>query len=214
MAISIRYNLDIPHVIGIAGQKRNGKDTVAEMLMEKLSLHRRVAFADNVKATLAVMTNFTHDTIERHKVLTSKFDKWNMTVREALCLIGEMGRQINPGLWIDAALCNREDEYLIVTDCRYKNELDTIKRTYAGFNILVVRPSAVNDDPHPSESTLKPMAEYCLRYTATITGAIDITLELPAIDYVIINNGSLEQLKERVNELVSYLENTYKENQQ
>lgn len=108
-----------------------------------------------------------------------------LTPRLVLQLLGtEGGRDvIHPNIWVNATLGNlKEDEKVIVTDVRFPNEVLGIKQR-KGIVVRVVRPSKVSTSTHPSETSLNDFKDW---------------------DYVIINDGTLEDLEEKVIEMLEH----------
>ena len=196
-------------LIGIAGQKGSGKNTVAEMIRDWCSeqglSHINRGFADNVK--LAVMRLFKPDATVEEALAWA--DRWKnddgisatfpwedsgyvtsrqiATVRELLQRMGtEVGREIfGVGCWTNALLPEdpMADEPFYayhdigtISDVRFGNEAKRIKNTYGGELWLVQRPDLPPPEDHASE---KP-------------------LPIEIFDRIIINEGSLEDLHEKV----------------
>jgi hypothetical protein len=106
-----------------------------------------------------------------------------LTPRLILQLLGtEGGRDvIHPNIWINATLGNiKYNEKVIVTDCRFPNEVQGIKKRN-GIVVRVIRPSKISTSTHPSETSLNDYKDW---------------------DYVIINDGTLEDLERKVREML------------
>jgi hypothetical protein len=214
------------HIIGVAAQAQNGKDTLSDYLQDALNVDgvisepywERGAFAKAVKRIF--MDAFDKDAayIEKWKVIPEIPPDLDLPVRAALQFIGDGFRTIKGSIWIDIALRNKTPQ--IISDCRYVNELKAIHEN-GGFNILMVRPDMINDDPNGSEAQMRPFADYVMhlasqrggRYRkAYLASAIPATWEggnygyprLPEgwkyLHYVVINNGTLEDLYQTVDE--------------
>ncbi len=162
-------------VIGISGQKRQGKDVAANHLVEKMykpkfisdfgdpigNIWKRVAFADSLKEVLTRYFGANYDFIEEWKVKEEIPEGFDMAIRNSMKLIGETFRKIKGSVWID--LVYQRDNNIVVSDVRYINELQSVK-DHDGLNILLWRPGYENDDPHDSEAQLKPLVDW---YTST-----------------------------------------------
>lgn len=116
-----------------------------------------------------------------------------LTPRLILQLLGtEGGRDvIHPNIWVNATLGNVSDsDKIIITDCRFPNEVVGIKKR-KGIVVRVVRPSKISISKHPSEISLNDFEDW---------------------DYVIINDGTLEDLEEKVIDMLEHfnikIENT------
>lgn len=187
-------------IIGVAGQKQNGKDTLADYLRAKLNdrmgeeFWTRSAFAKAVKEIFCSTFNKDPYFVEKWKVREDAPPDLDKTVRQALQFIGDGFRQIKGSIWIDIMFRDKKTPR-IVSDCRYVNELRAVKQ-HGGFVILVVRPDMINDDPNGSEAQMRPFAQY----------ALDLSDERPEgwelVDMVVINNGDMQDLYKHIDDAV------------
>jgi hypothetical protein len=180
-----------------------------------------VKFADKVKDIVCLLIGCTREQLEDEEFKTAALSKeWNktieyldnhdfpyysvtkMTPRLLMQLVGtECGRDIiHPDIWVNATMTEydyltrwkKQGAYckvpnLIITDVRFPNELNAVE-SRDGFVIRVNRPSFVNYkgvqvevfDVHPSETALD-----------------DHTFQ-----YTILNNGTIEELIEKVKEIL------------
>lgn len=202
-------------IIGIAGKKQSGKDTIAKIIkyadiynscMEdyvtiskeefiyncitddhykhlnelvlpnsKWEIH---AFADKLKNCISLIAGFTDLWTESGKNTLSQFENTHqLTYRELLQQFGtEVCRNIDKNFWIKALFMNyKKSDNWIIPDVRFINEADSIKK-YNGIIIKVIRNSN-NLDKHVSELEIDSINNY---------------------DYLINNNGSLEELIESI----------------
>lgn len=123
-------------------------------------------------------------TIQEH-MPKSKLTNEILTPRLVLQLLGtEGGRDvIHPNIWVNATLGDlTENDRVIVTDVRFPNEVEGIK-SRNGIVVRVIRPSKVSTSTHPSETSLNDFKDW---------------------DYVIINDGTLEDLEEKVIEMLEH----------
>ena len=151
-----------PIYVGIAGQKQNGKDTVADYVQDQLAQDdefvfkfERAAFAANVKRVFVETFDVTYEFIEKWKTIPEPPPGFDMSVREGLQFIGDGFRKIKSSIWID--LMFRQALNKIISDVRYINEADRIVQEN-GFNFLVAHPDRLNDDPNGSEAQIRPYA--------------------------------------------------------
>ena len=103
------------------------------------------------------------------------------TLRDYLKYIGtDLFRdQLHPDIWINSLMNDYNDnENWIITDLRFKNEFNTVKEK-GGVTIKVVKDN-VDNDSHKSENDLDDVE----------------------FDYTIDNNGSIEELIEKVREIL------------
>jgi hypothetical protein len=201
-------------LIGISGKIKSGKDTVGEMLYNlgciEYSIYK-YSFADSLKKIVASIVdcdyrslnnqefkasyipNFmkiTKDGIITHIVPCSKifykdiFRTYEVvTYREALQFFGDKFRsEYGQDFWIrmlKSDLVSESTCLSIITDVRYKNEADFIKSN-KGILIRVDRPEIQVSRSISSHSSETELDNY------------------PNFDYIIENNGTLEELESKV----------------
>lgn len=201
-------------LIGISGKIKSGKDTVGEMLYNlgciEYSIYK-YSFADSLKKIVASIVdcdynslnnqefkasyipNFikiTKDGIITHIVPNSKifykdiFRTYEVvTYREALQFFGDKFRsEYGQDFWIrmlKSDLMYEEPSFNIITDVRYKNEADFIKSN-KGILIRVDRSEVQTPKNISSHSSEMELDNY------------------PNFDYIIENNGTLEELESKV----------------
>ena len=206
-------------IIGIAGRIGSGKDTVGEIIQELcLSNHGPVfevkKFAGKLKQIASLLTGIPVEDFEDQEFKKSYLgSEWGtvqqvplnsippfadiqfnalMSVRELLQKLGT--EAIRDGLhhntWVNALMCDykrpKMSEYnpsnWIITDVRFPNELEAVEDV-KGLTLKVIRPVEKSKTParlHPSETSLDK-AEF---------------------DYEIINDGSIEDLVEKVRQIL------------
>jgi len=156
-----------------------------------------------------VTLNFGTDKYEKYSYLGNQ-DKYPSiphatTVREILQLFGtEVGRQIHPDTWVNALFTDYKIidkrsfhdpddsniDYVnwIITDVRFKNELEAIKDRGG----IVIRVNS-NFIDHVNKITRVDFENDHLSETA---------LDNAIFDYTINNNGTIEELVEKVKEIL------------
>lgn len=123
---------------------------------------------------------YTHFSCQRCAAIYPKY----ITPRIALQTLGtQWGRRLHPSIWASAGLRRAHSLYGIITDGRFRNELEAAQRSHA-HTVLLLRGLAESTDPHPSEAELREMAKD--ETWATGPGKV--------FDYVIDNRGTLEEL--------------------
>jgi len=188
-----------PHdKIAISGKARAGKNTVAEMIVEfskfKNSKEKIVALADPMKRIVQMM--FPEAMEEclfgpselRAAPISEKFKDKNgnvLTHRQALIDLGAFGRQYNSTIWLNCLVedCNRSkdiDTY-IVSDVRFINEFRYLKAA----NFITIR--VLRDDSTKIDD---------------ISEIEQDSIQDSEFNYVIHNNGTLDDLKKEVLYLV------------
>lgn len=162
-------------LIGISGKKRAGKDLFASILKETSGLTvERLAFADALKEEVAAACGVPLDFIEKHK------DQFRLGLQW-------WGTEFRRGLISDTYWLERfDDRYqvlrgfnpppaiVVVPDVRFPNELAKIHQL--GGIVVRVERGAPGADAHASETAL----------------------DHANFDYLIRNDGTLEEFKEKV----------------
>ena len=198
--------------LALSGQKQNGKDTVAgiikPLLDKEFNQFELTSFAGNVKRFLCnffyeengIKKKVTKEWIEEKKCVENFIPNgWNMSVRDALINIGDRFREINEDVWIDLALNPIKNR--IITDTRYYNEIINVRKTYKNSCIVrIINPSKRIIEGNRSEIDLIKYDNYM------INGIPKDSI----YDYVIINDGTLNDLESKVKEFFNYLMNRWK----
>ena len=143
-------------IIGLIGYAQSGKDTVAEILVNKYGFNRK-AFADNIRKFLYEMNydgvRFAVDSVgwDRAKQMPN--------IREALQNAGVAARTIlGEDVWVDAVM-KEIDSYsnYVITDVRFKNEATTLKLLGAEL-WRIERPGVGPVNQHISETELEGLS--------------------------------------------------------
>lgn len=183
-------------VIGLHGGLESGKDTAFSMI-EKVAQRpvKRDAFADRLKQSAAAALGYKGDdpiafcnelkevgqiTIELYPGDIYKI----VTGREYLQWYGtEAHRQVfDPDFWIKAVLPDEgrddleQDTLLVITDVRFPNEAEAVRRVGGEVWEVDASKRKPRDESHASEKRLPD----------------------GLIDYVLDNNGTLEDLERNV----------------
>lgn len=184
-----------PLIIGVTGQKFNGKDTVADYLVANHG-YTKLSLAGPLKQMCQVLFGF--DDAQLYGDLKEVVDsRWNITPRRAMQFVGtEMVRDTITGLlpdigedfWV-AVLINKIAEQslydrrrFVISDIRFENELKCLKNYKPKSKFIRVERSSIEVNPfsvHPSETAI---------------------MTLP-VDFVIANDASLEELYTKVDAL-------------
>lgn len=174
-------------IIGINGKAGSGKDTVGDYLCEKYGF-RKDSLAAPLKTAVQTIFNiddFTmYDRDEREKELND-WEGWS--VRKLLQYVGtEMFRNmIVDNIWVKSLWLRNKDhgDNIVVSDCRFPNEVSFLKKKFGDkfISIKVERNGYigvnVGINAHASES-------------------FDLDC-----DYKIENNGTIEELYLKVDQL-------------
>lgn len=203
-------------IIGICGFIGSGKDTVADYLVENHDFSRD-SFASTLKDAVAAIFGWSRELVDGRtkeaRDWREQVDPWwadrlgmpNLTPRLVLQLWGtEVGRQaFHNDIWI-ASLENKlrkTNGNVVITDCRFPNEVDAIKR--AGGIVIWINRGALPewyqyayDANRGNQEAAERLKEYNIHASETAWVATEF-------DRVIRNNGTLEELYDKVKGLVS-----------
>jgi hypothetical protein len=151
---------------------RVGKDTAGKWLVDERG-YRRVAFADALKeaalkvdplvsAYVGICDEDGHEVTMRHLSTVVRDHGWEEAkgfgiVRRFLQELGSAMRAVDPDIWIRPVLAkaieaNDAGVPVVVTDVRYPNEVDALKR--AGFRLLHIERPGVPHLDHESENSV------------------------------------------------------------
>lgn len=183
-------------MIAICGQKRSGKDTIANIICDNYPNYKNVKISGHLKDTLKLLFNFNDEQIEGD-LKDIKDDYWDIEPRKLMQFIGTEIMQyeiqkvlpnIDRKFWIKTFInkyikeCINDSNKLIVTDLRFIHEYDELKK----HNFIIIKVennNLTNNDDHISET------EY---------------LKIPS-DYIIKNNGTIKDLKINIHNVMSII---------
>ena len=183
-------------VYAFLGRKLSGKDTCANLLIQdklKDKKVKRLAFADHIKMTLAMMFNIT-DTEVFHDQKRKETEKiyGDYTARDLMCWYGEQMRaKFGPTFFADIVKLMIEDasedgyDAVVITDVRYVSEVEMLIPLPVELQIFYVDRSlilgALPDNAAESEKSVLKSLEF---------------LNSNGLSYTTIdNNGDLDHLK-------------------
>ncbi len=162
--------------IALIGKAGSGKDTLADYLVTRYG-YTRLAFADKVKE------------IAR--------DLFGMESKDRALLqaIGVKMREVRPTVWLDYIFRKAETGGpYVITDCRFKNEYDACKKRRWTAVRVITRDGVRFTRLQQRDGEFDPGA----------MGHISETdLDGVHSDYLITNNGSLEELHLKANALMA-----------
>jgi hypothetical protein len=153
-------------IIAFSGRKQSGKTVCSEFLKNLLESngYNNVPiynFADPLKEDICInMFGLTYSQCygedeQKNQLVDAYWDDKQLTARDLMQLIGtDLFRKLNPNIWVNALInkIKRQNaEMVIVSDCRFPNEVEAIKNN----NGLVFRLSRdIYKSDHISESIL------------------------------------------------------------
>ncbi len=170
-------NQNKKNIIVFSGKQFSGKDTAAKILLKNELFHsfKRIGIADAIKFMYAKNNHLDIEEIEKNK---SKY-------RQDLIDLGNWGRSQDNDYWLKTIL--NYDGNVIVTDIRVKHELNVFKnngaftvRVEASRDIRAKRGIITSSDDN-TETDLDNITDW---------------------DYILFNNGSLDDLKENTDKLI------------
>lgn len=184
-------------LIVISGKARAGKDTLGEIMKQNFKENYfTMAYANELKRTCRDAFDLTREQLfgELKEVPDRRYPKEDgtyWTPREILQHMGtEAYRAVEDGFWVRQLFkyINRNNlENVIITDGRFPDEINAVKER-GGVHIRIHREDegAAQGKEHASETSLDNMDE---------------------ADYIINNDGSIEELKELAIDLIKEIEN-------
>ncbi len=170
-------------IIVLSGKQFSGKDTVAKILLEKLSGFRRIGLGDAIKIEYSNQTGLTLEEIENNKSV----------YRPDLIALGDKGRAMDPDFWLKFVV--QQEGNIIVPDVRMPREYDVFKQNNA-YRIRV-------------ESSEKARAQrgQLVKSDDTTEVALDGVSDW---SYVIQNESTYEALVDACEELLADIKNYFK----
>lgn len=154
-------------IVGIAGKKRAGKDTIAREFIQRGFQHD--SFAAPIRRFVADLIGYEITDENKESPIA-----WapHLTPRLLMQTVGtEWGRAMDPDLWVKSFI-NRVNGNIVAPDVRFENEASAIRN--AGGLMIHVQRNIVHDDSHASEA------------------GVGVRFDLG--DILITNNGSVEAL--------------------
>jgi hypothetical protein len=162
--------------IGIIGRARSGKDTAGKWFVDGRG-YRRVAFADALKEAALKVDPIVDQRWEGSQLVPLSLARvvrgwgWEYAkemrgVRRILQELGSAMRAVDPDIWIRPVLAkaieaNDAGVPVVVTDVRYPNEVEALKR--GGFKLLHINRPGIPQLDHESERLGPEAAHYLVQ---------------------------------------------------
>lgn len=191
-------------IIGLIGNKRVGKDTVADFLCSTYNF-KKYAFADGVKETCKVLFDFTDE--QMNNDIKEDIDiRWNISPRKAMQFIGtemmqykiqELIPDIHKLFWVNRLrnkiIMERNNidikdihDNIVITDFRFLHEINEFKKYNIMFIHILRDRTYEGRDSHISENELTSIDILCL----------DLKNH-----HIIYNDGTLDDLYNKIDVL-------------
>jgi len=180
-------------IVGIAGKKGSGKDTVASYLCKKYGFYK-IALADPVKAGVAAFFGWSLIDVYNKKEEIDSF--WKIKIRKPLQVLAtEVFRErlgeffpelgwVGENFWVLRWIKeykNKKLERVVIPDIRFVNEIEEFRKRFNFYVIRVIRDLGSDEDTHRSETELDNYDKF---------------------DFVLENNGTFEELYNKVDEIM------------
>ncbi|KYZ76674.1 hypothetical protein AXX12_09655 [Anaerosporomusa subterranea] len=170
-------------VILLSGKAEAGKDTFFEMTAQRYAKRviKRIAFADALKRIAFEMGWDGHKDVAGRRLLQD---------------LGEIGRRYRADLWVDKTIetlktYSRDADIVCFTDCRYPNELAGIQNCEVIDGSIKVVTVRIERPGHAIAANQNHISE--------------TALDGYVFDYMIINDGTLEDYRVKVLETVAMI---------
>lgn len=210
-------------LIGLTGLIGSGKNTVANLL--KTHGFEQDSYANSLKDVVASLFNWPRHLLEgdtdESRQWREEVDHWwarklkipNFTPRYAIQYVGTevIRNNLHTDMWmfnLESRLQNRTGN-LVITDCRFRNEVDLIKK-HDGYIVKVVNgelPSwwktAIDDEFFMTMVGTDSKRLMPVLYPEVHESEYQLVSLTP--DFIIRNDGSLDQLSIIVDQLIDQL---------
>ena len=190
------------HIIAITGPKRSGKDTTASYLKSMFD-YQTLAFADPMKDILCLTFGISRETLDNfknlkdsHKILgvesygafaddADDYVEFSTDMRQVLTNFADsMKKQFGEDVWASKLVADAiswDIDKLVVSDLRYLNEYHCLKEYSENLTVIRIHKEGLEGDAHSSEQEYK---------------------KIPT-DYEISNNGTLQELYNKLNKVMA-----------
>ena len=208
-------------IISVSGFIGSGKDTIADYLVTEFGF-KRLSFAGTLKDAVAAIFGWDRDLIDgttkESRVWRDQVDQWwsdrlgipNLTPRYILQHIGTdvFRNHFHDEMWIASAenQIRHSKDNIVITDARFDNEVQAIKRA-GGTTIRVERgerPSwykdavAYNTFTHDGDRLRAKQRLEQANIHASEYSSVGLVY-----DHLIQNNGTVDDLQQRVKSIVN-----------
>jgi len=196
-------------LIGLLGKKRSGKDTFADYCCEKYE-YKKTAIAKPLKDISKILFNFTDEQLygEKKEIID---ENWGITPRRAFQFIGtdlirdkfgELIKDIGNDFWIKHFEINyremKNNKNIIVSDIRFQNEVDMIKKL-GGIIIKIERINKNENDENKNDENKNDENENENKNKKNDLHISENEIdEIISYDFLIKNNKSIVDYKKNI----------------
>jgi len=184
----------LPRIIAIVGQRRSGKDTLAEHLVNHYQ-YKNIKLAHHLKQVCKTLFNLTDDEVEGDKK-DEVHPEWNIKPRQLLQFIGteimqfEIGKILpnqNRCFWV-RRMCddiNRQpDQRFVISDVRFIHEIEYLRSKFLS-ELMILR------------------VERDIKLVADVDSHVsECEHQLINVDHVIQNNGTIDELYKSIDNII------------
>lgn len=208
-------------VLVLVGLKGSGKDTVADRIIANYPNWEKDSFAGTLKDAVSAIFGWDRkmlagETPEDRVIRETKDEYWSekfgydITPRKMLQIFGTevLRNHLHKDIWVDSLRrkITQSEKNIIITDCRFKNEIDMLRDKGATI-IRVERPPLPSWFEQCERIGRKYLNNECPLYIPIPELADVHQSEWDWIgydnpDYIIINDGSFEDLYKRIDKIM------------
>lgn len=203
-------------IIGLIGQKRVGKDTIATLIKEFAPEFKTMALADPIKDIARIMFNFTESQLfDAEKDMIDPL--WNIKPRDFFEQFGTEIMQFDiykylPNLkssvpqrkfWVYSLLAKiKPDDNIIITDVRGFHELEEIIKRHPNAKFIKITRPNTNNITQIQTHIIQTQANENTKTNQHITQIEPYQISDKYISHVIVNDGTLDDLRNKVGEFM------------
>lgn len=177
-------------IIAVSGKIGSGKSTLCDIIGSMVGQHKILAFADDLKHIVSILCGLPIGSMYTEEGKNTFVESYGMTAGEMLQKIGTdvLRQHFDTDIWVKS-LYNKikEGDMVLIPDVRFPNEAQFLRDK--GATLIRIngdpvgnRAKSKRDQTHPSETALDSWADW---------------------DLVIENDGTLEELKEKVQKFLT-----------
>lgn len=173
------------NIILISGKAESGKDTVADLIKELIPNRRTISMS--------------YASYLKH--ICKEIYNWNgIKDKEGRTLLQRIGTDVIrskvPDFWVRNVaqlifVLQDEFDYITISDCRFSNEIEYMISQF-GDKVITLRIERPNHKSYLNSEQLKHLSE--------------VALDNYVFDYLIINDGTIDDLRNKVQKFIKFME--------